>query len=264
MTRFQNRLIFLIVVLISLNCASLDPTAPGPQPHYIENVTFQPQLNVFGVLRPDSVGLLPLSFVHVERSYPPDERPDSATIADARVVVFRMEGTTVADSAIFIYTDFGTFTSREYRNASFFPQPGTYRLVCQKQGYPELSAETTLPAKPVIQQGSLKLEANSLSFQIKRDEQVGLYRVIFRCSQGVVGGNFLRPQSGDVKISLSLTGIDTNNGQLIIYGYDLNLSRYLTANLSIKPNIFQQDFSTVTNGYGCFGSLNVMQTTIQF
>ena len=77
-----------------------------------------------------------------------------------------------------------------------------------------------------------------------------------------VRDRFLRPDSGDVKISLSFPPAFTGPCTLLIYQYDLNLSTYLTANLSIKPNIYQTDFSTVTDGYGCFGSLNVLRREI--
>ena len=53
-------------------------------------------------------------------------------------------------------------------------------------------------------------------------------------------------------------------GLLIIYAYDLQLSEYMTYNVSIKPNTYRSDYSTVDNGFGCFGSLNIYSKVIDF
>ena len=55
-----------------------------------------------------------------------------------------------------------------------------------------------------------------------------------------------------------------STGLLIIYAYDLQLSEYITYNVSIKPNTYRSDYSTVDNGFGCFGSLNVFSKMINF
>jgi len=52
-------------------------------------------------------------------------------------------------------------------------------------------------------------------------------------------------------------------GFLAIYAYDLNLTKYFTASISIKPNTYQPAYSTVQNGYGSFGSLNILYKNIQ-
>ena len=80
----------------------------------------------------------------------------------------------------------------------------------------------------------------------------------------LIKDRFLRPKSGNVLISLPLEGIPNGTCQLTIYAFDLNLSEYLTVNLSIKPNIYQKDFSTVENGFGCFGAMNIYRKMIYF
>jgi hypothetical protein len=261
--RLLSMLIFCLCLLVIMNCSSLNPVSPGPQPHYLEDVKHEPMLNVFGILRPDSLGFVPLSYVHLEFSFPTDNIPDSSIVPDARVKIIKMDGTKAVDSCHFDYTDFGLFPTQEYRHASFFPQKGTYRLICQKVGFPVLSAETTVPSIPVIQEESIQRQGNSLSFQILRDELVGLYEVILEGSNWLIKNRFLRPNSGDVPISLPLDGIPSGTCQLTIYAFDLNLSEYLTVNLSIKPNIYQKDFSTVENGFGCFGAMNIYRKMIE-
>ena len=81
-------------------------------------------------------------------------------------------------------------------------------------------------------------------------------------SNRLIRDRFLRPNSGNVPISLSLDGVADKVFQLIIYAFDLNLSEYLTYNLSIKPDIYQKDFSTVQNGFGCFGAMNIYKRMI--
>lgn len=258
----QNILSFCICFLIIMNCTSLNPVSPGPQPHYLEDVKHEPKLNVFGILRPDSIEGLPLSYVHLEFSFATDNIPDSSIIAESQVKIIKMEGATAVDSAVFVYTDLRVFPTREYRHASFFPQEGTYRLICRKEGFPVLSAETTVPSVPVILEATVQRQGNSLSFQIMRDEQVGLYKVVLQGSDWLITDRFLRPKSGNVPISLPLDGIPSGSCQLTIYAFDLNLSEYLTVNLSIKPNIYQKDFSTVQNGFGCLGATNIYKRMI--
>jgi hypothetical protein len=253
---------FCMCLLLIINCSSLNPVSPGPQPHYLEDVKHEPMLNVFGILRPDSLGFVPLSYVHLEFSFPTDNIPDSSIIPDAQVRIIKMDGTRAVDSCCFDYTDFGLFPTQEYRYASFFPQKGTYRLICQKEGFPILSAETTVPSIPVILEDKIERQGNLLSFQIMRDEQVGLYEVVLKGSNWLIKDRFLSPNSGDIPISLSLDGVPNGVYQLTIYAFDLNLSEYLTYNLSIKPNIYQKDFSTVQNGFGCFGAVNIYKRMI--
>jgi hypothetical protein len=263
MIPYQNKIIFCLYLLIIINCSSLNPVSPGPQPHYLEDVKHELMLNVFGILRPDSIEGLPLSYIHLEFSYPTDNIPDSSIIPDAQVKIIKMDGIAAVDSFVFNYTDLGIFPTREYRNTSFFPQKGTYRLICRKDGFPVLSAETIVPNVPVIQEETVQRQGNSLSFQILRDEQVGLYEVALEGSNWLIKDRFLRPNSGDVPISFSLDEIPSGACQLTIYAFDLNLSEYLTVNLSIKPNIYQKDFSTVENGFGCFGAMNIYRKVIE-
>ena len=253
----------LMVLLFVVHCDSYNPFSPGPQPTTLEPTEHQDILNVFGLLRPDSLQGLSLSYVHLELSYPPSDSPDSTIVPDAKVQIKNFDGKTTIDSSVFIYSDFGVFPTREYRNLSFFPKIGTYQLICKKQGFPTLMGETTLPDVPDIKEGSLKQQNNRLTFHIIRDNNVGLYEVVLEGQEWLIRDRFLRPEAGNVLISLEIHGGCKGPCLLSIYAFDLNLSTYLSTNLSIKPNIYQADFSTVINGYGCFGSLNILKQTIE-
>ncbi len=263
----MNHKLSSIIIIIFFNfsgCDSIDPTAPGPQPNILESTEHVAKLNVFGILRPDSLQGLPLSYIHLEYAYPTDDIPDSSIVADAKVKIIKLDGETGVDSSLLIYADWDVFPTKEYRNASLFPRDGTYQLICERTGYPTLTARATIPPVPVIQEGTLQRKGNELSFTIKREEQIGLYEVVLIGPDLFLKERFIRPKTGDISISFPVKDSSGSSGLLIIYGYDLNLSEYLTANLSIKPNIYQKDFSTVENGYGCFGALNVFQKVIQF
>jgi hypothetical protein len=245
-----------------LNCDSANPVSPGPQPSYLQRIKHRAGLNVFGILRPDSSDGLPLSYVHVEFSYPADEMPDSTIVSDAQVRIKKSNGTAVTDSCDLVYSDFEIFPTREFRDRSFFPMQGTYQLICRKEGFPVLTAETTMPSVPVIQSGIIHQFKNVLSFSICRDENVGLYEVVLQGQGWLIRDRFLRPSSGDVPVSLPLHGVPPGASLLVVYAFDINMSEYLTVNMSLKPNIYQKDFSTVQNGYGCFGSLNIYSQSV--
>jgi len=73
-----------------------------------------------------------------------------------------------------------------------------------------------------------------------------------------------RPEVGDIAVTIAIEPSGESTGLLIIYAYDLQLSEYITYNVSIKPNTYRSDYSTVDNGFGCFGSLNVFSKMINF
>ncbi|MBN1894302.1 hypothetical protein JW906_07390 [bacterium] len=260
---FPVKILFRMLVLSAwIRCDSYDPTAPGPQPAVLEPVRHETMLNVFGVLRPDTLDGRPRSFVHLEFAYPATDFPDSTLVTDADVRIRKLGGESAADSCVLAYTDIDGAFVREYRHASFFPDTGTYALTCRRQGFPVLTAETTIPGMPVIQDGIFITADRLLSFHVARDEYCGMVEIEVACGDRRVSNRFLRPESGHVPVRLQLDSGFKGSCTLTVYAYDLNLSGYLTANLSIKPNIYQADFSTVTNGYGCFGSMNILKREI--
>ena len=253
----------IFIILFIINCNNWDLTAPGPQPIILENTEHQPKLNVLGILRPDSTDGISLSFVHVELSFPINNYPDSAIVPNADVKILKLKGNVIVDSSNFIYTDFGVFPNKEYRSQSCSPTKGTYQLICQKEGFPTVKAQTTMVDVPQIEEGSFQVHESTLSFKIVRDEQVGLYEVVLQGNSWLVKERILRSKQGNIPVEFSLKNIPKGECALKIYAFDNNLSEYFTANLSSKPNIYQKDFSTVENGYGSFGALNVLEMEIE-
>jgi hypothetical protein len=237
----------------------------GPQPSYIEQREHEPLLNVFGLLRPDSLDGNPLSFVHLEGSFPAAEAfPDSLDIWDADVVLFRYDGATVADSLRLIHTDFGNAVAdSQYRHPDLYPAALTrWGLACRKEGFPQLTATTTVPAAPVIVDGSLTLSGNRLELAIQRDASAVAYDVELWIGPDKFSQRVRRPESGDVTVGIDFNPGNLSEAALVIYAYDANLSEYISANIGAKPNTYQPSFSTVDNGYGCFGSLNLLEIAV--
>ena len=258
---FNIILIFIfcdVFSLLLMQCDGANPTALGPQPTTLKETKHQPLLNVFGVLRPDTLAELPRSFVHLEFVYDAKESPDSTLVTDADVTVVRADSSLSADSVAFIYTELNNLASPEYRNTLFFPKPGIYRLVCRKDGFPELTAETVLPHVPIIRDRHIEINDTQLSFSLIQDENVGLVEVILDGDEWQVRDRFLPPEKGDIPVTLALSPKCLGVCKLSVYAYDLNLSEYLTANMSVKPNVYLEGLRIVNNGFGCFGSLNVL------
>ena len=252
----------VLILLLTAECNNINPVSPGPQPVILEETRHTPLLDVFGVLRPDTVEGMPLSYVHLEFSYPADDIPDSSIVADGFVTVIRESGDASFDSLLLVYTGFNIFPKAEYRHAALFPERGTYRLICRKEGFPVLTARTVMPGVPVVPEDSIRVRDGWLDFVIERDEEAALYEVVLENGRLVIRDRFIRPESGNTAVSLSVKNLPGGSCRLTVFAFDLNMSRYLTANLSIKPNIYQKDFSTVENGYGCFGSLNIYKKCI--
>ena len=269
-TWFENILIFTLLLfagaLLFGGCEN-PITGYGPQPNFIDSHSHEPMLNIFGVLRPESQYGVPLSFVHLEGSFSvTSEYPDSFDVPDANVILFHYEGSTIIDSMELIYTNFDKADMEfEYRPVDFYPMAQyTYGISCRKEGYPELTSRTTVPPIPHIVENSLNISTDQLSFTISRDSLVALYDIYFQIGGREYSMRILRPEVGDIQVNLNYNRSSEQEGTLLIYAYDLKLSEYITTTIIMKPNTYQASYSTVENGYGSFGSLNVLEKTITF
>ena len=246
-------------LLVILSCE--DPfTSMGPQPEYIDKHDHEPMLNVFGVLRPDSSNGNPLTFVHLEESIPATAFQDSTAITDASVFILTYEQNTVIDSVALLYTDCNSsFETSEYRSMNFAPVPGrTYGISCHRDGYPKLTSKTTVPYIPVIKQDSFRYDGESLFFTILRDPLAALYDIYLFDGVDEQMQRIRSNGSDDVRVEFSIARNPDTKRYLTVFAYDVKLSEYMTYNVSIKPNTYRSDYSTVENGYGCFGSMNVL------
>ncbi len=242
-------------------------TGYGPQPSFLDDTESLPKMNVFGVLRPDKYNGKPFSYVHLEGIFSvTSEYPDSFDITDAEVTLFQYEGESVINSINLNYTDFNSaFTEKQYRAPDYFPEAeNTYGLSCRKAGFPELTAKTVIPSVPEIINDEITVTPGKISFHIRRDSLAALYDVIMTGGPDKYMTRIFRPEEGNIKVDMNINSGSGIERKLYIYAYDLNLSEYITGTIIIKPNTYFPSNSKVTNGYGCFGSLNVLERIVTF
>ncbi len=255
-------LIGFVVLLLLTSCEN-PFTGPGPQPNRITDDPYVAKLNVLGVLRPDSTAQYPMSFIAVEQTQPFVAPSDSDVVADADVWVTR-RSTAGEETLLFTAAVWDSAFGRiDYRNPAFQPVPGErYTLTCRRDGFPELTSETVMPFVPEIYEASIQIEGDRFSFSIERDSLAALYDAYLLIDDELHHQRIRRPDEGDTEIVFPVEIHTISESVLIIYAYDLKLSEYLLFNINVKLNTYRSDYSTVENGYGCFGSLNLLVKTL--
>jgi hypothetical protein len=266
---FKNNYITVALFVIILLFTGCDNwlTGYGPQPIYIDKPQDGDKLNIMGILKPGVKEGKPLSFIHLEKTVPAtEEYPDTVEVTDAIITLSQFAGEQLTDSVKFEYTDFSqTFSEFKYRPQEFQPQEAqTYHLSCKKEGFPEIVSKTTLPHVPQIIENSLKTAGEKLVFTIKRDILAALYDIYLQIGEIEYFARVIRPENGNIDVTLNFYKGNEQQGNLIVYVYDLKLSEYITYNVIVKPNTYHESYTTVENGYGCFGSLNILEKTISF
>jgi len=257
----------LFITILFLNGCENPITGYGPQPNYIDEHGHKPFLNIFGILRPETEYGLPLSFIHVEGIFTLlAEYPDTFDIPDAKVMLYEYNNNQISDSINCKYTNFDSPNfDLDYRLYNFYPNAGqTYGISCKKEGYPELTSQTTIPLEPQILANSIQIKESKLTFSILHDSLAALYDIYFQISQKQYYSRILKTEQTNLDVEMDFYKGTETEGTLIIYAYDLNLSKYLTSSVIIKPNTYQEPASTVENGYGSFGSLNIFKKSIIF
>jgi hypothetical protein len=98
-----------------------------------------------------------------------------------------------------------------------------------------------------------------LSFTIVQDSLAALYDIYYFNGTNIYSQRIRPAGSGDIVIDMNVEPGLTGKDYIVIYAYDLKLSEYMTYNVGIKPNTYRSNYSTVENGYGCFGSITVLK-----
>ena len=256
--------ILLSITILFSDCSkdSLYDFFIGPQPNFIGDHKFVPGLNIFGIIRPDSIKSIPMTFVHVEKVIPAiSDELDTFAVDNAHVVLYKIENDSTEDSLVLTYINpQGTFPLPDYRPDKFSPKSGErYRIVCTAKDLPVLTAETVVPNVPQLEGDSLIEAGSNVQFSILNDSSAAMYDIYLIVNGNTFTQRVVREQAGNTYVEIEFAGDINSAAQLIIYAYDQNLSKYFAAaNLSFKPNTYRPPFTNVQNGYGCFGSLNLL------
>jgi len=248
--------VFLILIMTYWYLSALIscdlPIDPGPMPKALIDTEFEPGLNVFGVLRADSVG--GSSFIHVEKALTTKEMYEEADIYDTTVTVQVTDSLT---GEVFLFEMIEDTTHRGYYyNLGFQPETGHfYTLEVRSETLPKLTAETIIPAKPVIIQNTLSVSENKIQFDLQLTTDTYQYNCYLFFGDDYLEKQFSNINDGTATIGFDISGNDEAVTGLVIVGYDRNMAEYLNSSPSFVPQTFHEIVNTVENGYGCFGSL---------
>ncbi len=254
----SNKITFAIFIIVLFGAACDLPTEPGPQPTPIIKTDFEPGLNILGVLRlDDSTGT---SFIHVEQAYRANDIDDEdfpLVIEDAEAVV---QGT-ITDTTTypFVYKA-DILRPYIYTDPSFAPTAGEeYALSITHSELPTLTDTTIVPVKPDIDTTTLTISENTLSFDLLTTADTYLYDIYLISPSDSQHYRFANQGKGLFPFTFNPTVGPWQTMTIHIYGYDANLAEYLTAVTTIKYQTYLETVTTVTGGYGVFGSVSVLK-----
>lgn len=262
MNRFLMKISFLIVILLLCSGCENPFTGYGPQPIYLTEPDDEVKLNIFGIVRPGEQQGFSMSFVHVEAAFSVTDLPDSLEVDSVNVQITSEDDTSRVFDLVYGNPD-DVFSRKDYRNQSLRPEAcQTYSVRCEKEGYPVLTGRTTVPNIPFIVEIQIEPDNTQLYLTVARDSLAGLIEVVFQSGEQQFSTRAIRPDSGDIHVNLHIDSMGKLTGVLMIFAYDMNLSEYMTYNISVKPNSYLDMYSTVEGGHGCFGSLNFLNQTV--
>jgi len=253
----RSLLFYSAVYLLMLNQCDL-PTSPGPQPRSMIDVKFEPGLNIFGVLRADSIS--GSSFIHVERAATTAELYAAENIFDTTAMVLLTDvltGNTYRFATIDDSQHIGY-----YYNADFQAIAGRrYTLSVQSTDLPVLTGATSVPIQPQIVDNSLRREGNELRFDLHLNADTYQYLCYLISDANYLEQQFLNKGGIQTSVVFDLRQLASSPTAIVIIAYDYNLTQYSNSTPSFIPQTYHEMINTVENGYGCFGSLAV--TTIK-
>jgi len=256
----SNKLTFAIFIVVLIGAACDLPTEPGPQPTPIIKTDFEPGLNILGVLRlDDSTGT---SFIHIEQACRTEEIYDEdfpLIIEDAETVVQKVTDKTAYP---FIF-EADTLQLYTYTHPGFIPAAGEqYALTITTHTHPELPTltdTTVVPTMPSIDTTTLIISENTLSFDLLTTADTYLYDIYLISPSDSLYYRFANQGEGLLPVAFNPTVGPGQTMTIHIYGYDANLAEYLTAVTTIKYQTYLETVTTVTGGYGVFGSVSVLK-----
>jgi hypothetical protein len=263
--RTMKSYIVLFVLILHTSCEKVTDYYLGinQQPEFTEN-TFKEGMNIFGLMRPDARGGFNKSFVYVQQNWPVLEYSDQSfvIIKDVDIQLIHLKNGLIIDTIAFPLMAADTFFSDTlYRSAQpFIPIPGdSYRLICIHPEFPEAIGETLFPYPPLLVENSLVITGQQVEFEVEPDRSIKMFDV-YISGDGYAGiaGRYVTSDSLRTKITLTLPA--EGPVMIKIYGYDEKLAvYYANTNTSLNFNKYRTTFSTLEEGFGVFGSLNMTE-----
>ncbi len=260
MSKRNTWLAFLF--LLSLIACDL-PHQPGPMPSEIVETAFEPGLNILGVIRAD--GEAGSSFININRALTTEEIY-SDTIQNFSPRVDHIRVSAQGSGTEYLFSRDGDSSDwSNYLDSTLMAVPGeTYDLEISAPGFPLLTGSTQVPLQPQLAAGTLLRDGGQVSFAIQHNPSVFEYKLYLILMDGIQE-KVIRPTTENtIPVTWQL---DENEGALLglmLAGLDENLTRYGNSPISFIPNTYHPDGSTVSGGYGCFGSVAISWVDLSF
>ena len=256
-------LVFVILAFLGNSCEyylGLDQ-----QPKF-RNQNIEEGLNIFALLRPDSIGAYNRSSVYVHKVLPVMQAEGFYILQNTDIKIKKIVDEEITDIVSFpLVPSNAIFADTSYRPVSFFaPQAGErYRIVCKHADYPEARGETIIPPQPEIKQNSLTIRGREVSFTLSPDTLIGMFD-IYQLSNNIHIPLSRIVPSTDGEINVELNFLFNPSGtKLLLFAYDHNMAAYIgNSNISLNFNKFRTTISTLESGFGVFGSMNFREVDL--
>jgi hypothetical protein len=262
-------LIMSMVLLISCEDTLEWYMGLNKQPDFFDGKVYTSSMNVFGIVRPDSSAGKSLSFVHVEKTGPSNNDTNRVSwfvLPDAEVVVQHIKyGNIIAQTEFFYDSTEIDIINNEYRAEYFDVVPGEiYKMICSHETFDTVFGYTTVPHKPVVRDGSVKMKTNVLEFYIEPDPLSFLYEAVLMFPDTIIYSGYVLPDTNGTLFTVNFTDSQGLKPLVQVFSYDQNLAAYFSSITSsiINLNSYRPPFSMVEGGVGCFGSLNLTQWVV--
>ncbi len=263
--RAGHRILLGSIVIVIMGAACDLWHEPGPMPSDIIETEFEPGLNIFGVLRQDDQP--GSSYFYIERAYQYQELDTLELdesfipiISDAQVFV---QGRT--DTTTYLFThEIDSLLGNIYSHDEFIPVAGEqYNLTIYHEDFPILTDTTVCPDQPTLIEDSVMVFGQDVIFGILTTADTYMYEVYLISDTDSLHYRYVNyAGDGVLPVFFTRTGDSDEPFTIHVYGYDANLADYLTAMITFKPQTYLELVTTVTDGYGAFGSVSVLKKTI--
>jgi len=262
--RFNKYYLYGIFAFTTLSCEYYLGINQQPQ---FRGQNIEEGMNVFGLLRPDSIESYNKSFVYVQQIWPVLEIGGYKIISDVTVWVEHIINNEVTETIEFPFVPSDSFFNDTlYRPlTNFTPRPGErYRLICQYGEFPDAVGETVVPPEPRIKENSLAVAGRNVSFTLVADSLIGMIDIyLITDNYNQILDRIVPSMLSDTEIELTLP-VDPQELILRLFAYDQNLAVYNgNSNISLNFNKYRTTISTLESGFGVFGSLNYTDVELQ-
>lgn len=246
----------LIIITITLFVTCDLPHEPGPMPGDLIPTEFEAGLNILGVLRADEQ--TGTSFISINRALTTEEiYSDSIEDWPPEVDFVKLTLASSGTEYFFLKPE-DSFGWGKYQDTTLDVQPGqTFELEISAPDYPTLTGETAIPQKPALVLNTLSVASGRVSFQLQHHASAFEYKLYLIFSE-ITLEKVIKPRNEDIlDIDWVFNAANGVPQALVVGALDENLTSYGNSGITFIPNTYHADGSTVTDGYGCFGSVAI-------